>query len=185
MAIGFAMADYGFDGGSSPQLPFDLAVHATLLTRFEDPAWFWGIVTHIALAHIGALDLTARECLGLFPHLLQCMAVIGEAWQSLGMQDELASLGAAVGRGQGALDAELIGFVCLAFADALGLGRMPGIQLPTPLPLLLTSDLAGLDEGHGESGAERLVTPNLAPDVTDCHYRMNTPQKCRLKIPQS
>ncbi len=44
MAIGFAVADDGLDGGSSPQLLLDLPVDAALLAGFEDPVWLWRVV---------------------------------------------------------------------------------------------------------------------------------------------
>ena len=95
------------------------------------------------------------------------MAVIGVSRQGLGMQDELATLAALVGRGQRDLDAELIGLVGFAFGDAFGLGRVPGIELPAALALFLAPDLAGLDQRHGEDGAQNFVTFDLAPDIPD------------------
>ncbi len=37
VAVGFAVSDDGFDGGSSLQLLLDLPVDAALLAGFEDP----------------------------------------------------------------------------------------------------------------------------------------------------
>ena len=112
--VGFAMADDGFDGRSSPEFLLDLAVDAALLAGFEDPARLRRVVAAIAFVDIGALD-----------HVGQGVAVIGIAGQGLGVEDELAALGAPVGGGERGLDAELVRRSRLALADALGLGRMP------------------------------------------------------------
>jgi hypothetical protein len=66
------------------------------------------------------------------------------------MQDELTSFTAPIDRGQRVLDAELIRLCQLAFGDALRLGGMPWIELPTPLAQLLLPDLSGLDQRHGK-----------------------------------
>ncbi len=57
---------------------------------------------------------------GFFQHLFHGVAVIGISGQRLGVEDELAALGPFVGGGERDLDAELIGSVRLALADALG-----------------------------------------------------------------
>ena len=96
------------------------------------------------------------------------MAVIGVSGQRLGVQDERASLTAFVGGGgKRDLDAELVGFVGLALADALGLRGVPGIELPAALPLLLLADLRGPAKGRGKDFQQALVAVNLAPDIAD------------------
>ena len=83
------------------------------------------IVTPVALIHIGPFNFPPGQRLGFLDHLLQGVTVIGVAGQGLGMEDELTALGPLVGRGQGDLDAELIGFVSFALSDAFGLRRVP------------------------------------------------------------
>jgi hypothetical protein len=59
----------------------------------------------------------------------ECVAVVGIAGQRLGMGDELAA-GRAMGRGGDRhLDAEFVGPMRLALADALDLGRMQRVNL--------------------------------------------------------
>jgi hypothetical protein len=83
------------------------------------------------------------------------------------MQDELTAGGARIGGHDGDLDAELVGGAGLAFADALNLGNMEGIQLPAALALLLGADLVGLRQRPFEHGLEVGSTCDLAPDVAD------------------
>ena len=64
VAVGLAMADDGFDGGSSPELASDLAVDAALLAAFEDPPRVGGVVAAACLVGIGALDLAPGQRLG-------------------------------------------------------------------------------------------------------------------------
>jgi hypothetical protein len=58
------------------------------------------------------------------------VTVIGIARERLGVQHELTARSAGIGGDDRDLDAELIGRAGFAFADALGLGGMEGIQLP-------------------------------------------------------
>ncbi len=97
MAVGFAMADDGLNGGSSPEFASDLAMDAALLARLEDPVRVRRIVAPVALVHIGPLDLAAGQRLGFLEHVLQGVTVVGIAGQGLGMEDELAALAAFVG----------------------------------------------------------------------------------------
>ena len=59
------------------------------------------------------------------------------------MGDELAALAAIERGGDADLDAELVGLVGLALADAFGLGRVQRIDLPAALAPVLGVDLAG------------------------------------------
>lgn len=72
-----------------------------------------------AFVHIGSLNRTSGKRLGFFDNLGQRVPVIRIAGQRLGMEKELAAPAAPVGRRNGDLDAELMGFVRLALADAL------------------------------------------------------------------
>jgi len=144
VAVGFAVADHRLDGGSAPQFLLDLAMDAAFLPGVEDPERFRRIVAPVALVDIGPFDLAARERLGFLDRVPQSVAVVGIAGQGLGVEDELAALAASVGGGERDLDAELVGRPGLALADALGLRRMPGIELPAALAMLLPADLRGL-----------------------------------------
>ena len=75
MAVGFAMADDGLYGGSSPEFASDLTMDAALLARFEDPVGVRRIVPAVALVDIGPLDLASGERLGFFDHLLQGVTI--------------------------------------------------------------------------------------------------------------
>lgn len=121
-------------------------MHAALLPGAEDPKRLWRVVTLVALIHINPIDLAAGQVLRFFDHLAQAVAVIWVPRQGLGMQDELTALAAFVGGGDRDFYAELVRLVGLALADAFDLGRMPGIEFPTTLTLLLLADLRGLDE---------------------------------------
>ena len=119
----------------------------------------------VALVGIVALDLAAGQGLGLVEHLIQGMAVVRASGQRLGMQDELAALAASFGGGERDLDAELVWRLRLALADAFGLQRVPGSELPASLTLFLAVDLAGLGSRHGEGLAQPLVGADLAGRV--------------------
>ena len=58
---------------------------------------------------------------------------------------------AAVGGGDGGLDAELIGLVSFAPADALGLRRVPGVRLAAARVVFLPADFEGFVEGFGKN----------------------------------
>ena len=125
MAVCLAMADHRFDCRAAPEFLFDLAMHPALLAGAEDPHGFRRLVADIALVHVDPLDLPAGQGLGFRQHFGQGVAIIRVSRQGLGMEDELTALGPLVGRGQGDLDAELIGFVSFALSDAFGLRRVP------------------------------------------------------------
>ncbi len=152
MAVHLAMADDGLDGGSAPQLLLDLAVNAALLARFEDPERFWRIVAPVALVDIDPFDLAAGQRLGFLDRLPQGVAVVRIAGQGLGVEDELAALATSVGGGERDLDAELVGLVRLALADALGLGGVSGIELP-----------ARFGDASGCGFARPWITPRRRP----------------------
>ncbi len=114
MAVGLAVSDDRFDGGSSSQLLFDLSVDAAFLPRAEDPARFRRLVADISFVDIGPLDLAAGQRLGLLDDRLQGVTVVWITGERLGVEDELAALAAFVGGGERDLDAELVGFVRLA-----------------------------------------------------------------------
>ncbi len=163
VAIGFAMTDDGFDGGSPPQFLLDLAMDAALLAGFEDPPRVGGVVAPVALVHIGPLDLAAGQHLGFLDHVLQGVAVprvqpsagprTGSriAGQGLGVQDELTARAAFVGGGERDLDAELVRFGGFSLTDvrspmkaATDSDGKAATDSDLKRPLFQRSDLAGV-----------------------------------------
>jgi hypothetical protein len=71
------------------------------------------------------------------PRPAQGVTVVGIARQCLGLQHELAARGTGVGGDDRNLDAELVGRAGLAFANALDLRGVEGIELPAALALAL------------------------------------------------
>src|SRR5438128_11514081 len=108
------------------------------------------MVTAIALVDIDPLDCPAGQCLGFGDYLGQGVPVIGIARQRLGVEHELAALAAVIGGRDRDLAAELVGLMGLAFADALGLGRVPGVELAAALGVMLRADLHRLAPGFVE-----------------------------------
>ncbi len=53
------MTDHRLDGGSAPEFPSDLTMHAALLPGAEDPHRFRRLVADIALVDVDPLDLPA------------------------------------------------------------------------------------------------------------------------------
>src|SRR5580692_8584937 len=102
------------------------------------------VVAAVTLVHIGTLDGSACEPLRRLDDGCERVAVVRVAGQRPGVQHELATWGARIGGYDRDLDAELVGRTGLAFADALDLGGMEGIELPAALALLLRADLVGL-----------------------------------------
>ena len=95
------------------------------------------------------------------------MAVIGIAGQRLHMGDELAALGAADRGGDRDLDAELVRPMGFAFADALDLRRVQGIDLRPALMLLLFAHAPRQRQQLCERRFEAAVVLNLAAYVAD------------------
>jgi len=142
--LGLQMADDRLDSGAASQLAFDRFGHASSLPRDEHPKLMRRrrIVAAIAAVGDDARDARADLLLHLGKHSGERMAVVGIAGQGLHMRDELAALRAKKRRRHRHFDAELIGLVRLALADAFDLGRVQRIDLPAPpLPALLAHAL--------------------------------------------
>ena len=161
------MADERLDGGASPQLAFDDAEDAALLAGDEDPSRVGRIVAAVSLVDVGPFDLASGEALGVLDGGPQCVAVVGIARQCLGLQHELAARGTGIGGDDRDLDAELVGRAGLAFADALDLRGVEGIELPAALALALRADLGGPRERALEGRLDGLVALDLAADIAD------------------
>ena len=83
------------------------------------------------------------------------------------MGDELAPLGMADRGGDGDLDAELVGPMGLALADAFDFRRVQGIDLGPALALLLLAHPPRQHQQLCERRFEPAVTLDLATDVAD------------------
>ena len=116
MALGLHVADHRFDGGAPSEFAFDEAEDAALLTRDEDAVRVLRVMPAISLVDIGALNCAAGEPFGVFDDGAEGVAVIGIAWQRLGVEHELAARCAGIGSDDRGLDAELCA------ADAAGHG---------------------------------------------------------------
>jgi hypothetical protein len=85
VAIGLHMADHGLDGGTAAELALDLAGDAPLLSGDEDAMRIGRVMSSVTLVDISALDCAAGEPFGAFDDSGKRMAVIGIAWQRLGV----------------------------------------------------------------------------------------------------
>ena len=89
------------------------------------------------------------------------------AVQGAGVEDELAALRLRHRGGDADLAAELVRRPRLAFADALDLRRMQGIDLAPALAPVLVADPLGQPQQRREGPAQALVVGGLARDVAD------------------
>lgn len=122
-----------------------------------------------AVAGVGEhpLDLVADGFLDVGNDGRQRVAVTGIAGQSLRRQREVAALRALQRGGERDFDAEFVGPVRLALADAFDLRRMQAVDLATALALPLLQDRRGLVERPKEDGPQLLVIADLAANVAN------------------
>jgi hypothetical protein len=112
-------------------LALDRRRHPSLLAGDKDPELvIWRRVT-AAVSFVGedARDGVADQRLHVRDHGCQRVTVIRIARQRLHVGDELAAPGVADGGSDGDLDAELVGPMGVAFADAFDFRRVQGIDL--------------------------------------------------------
>jgi hypothetical protein len=83
------------------------------------------------------------------------------------MGNELAAPAAAQRRGDRDLDAELVGPMGLALADAFDFGRVQRIDLPPALMLVLLAHPARQHERTGEEIFQRRLALDLAHNVAN------------------
>src|SRR5260221_4986510 len=95
------------------------------------------------------------------------VSVIRVAGQRCGMGDELAAGGMLHGGGDAHLDAELVGPVRLALADALDLRRVQGIDLAAALAALLFQHAPGQEQRSHERLPQNLIPDDVPLDVAD------------------
>ena len=118
----------------------------------------------------GVLDVGEDRC--------ERVPVIRISGERLHVGDKLAAPAAVEGRRHADLDAELIGFVGLAFANALDLRSMQRVELPATLALALILDPASPRERQREHVCEFRSADDLAGDVADDapEHRADAPQ---------
>ncbi len=131
------MSDDGLDGGTAAQFALDDTEDAALLAGDEDATRIFRVVAAVSLVDIGPLDRTAGERPGAVDDAPQGVAVVRVIGHWAGVQHKQAAGSPAVVGDDGGLHAELVGRGGLAFADALHLRGMEGIELPAALALLL------------------------------------------------
>ena len=103
----------------------------------------------------------------------QRVAVIRIAGQRGDMGDELAAFRAMSGRGDADLDAELVGPMRLALADALHFRRVQGIDLGSALTLILRQHAPG----QRLSGRAKISSSSrIAVDACGPMSRMTRPR---------
>ena len=99
-----------------------------------------------------ALDGVAEELLHGWDDLGERVAVVRIAGQRLRMDSKLAALGVPDVGGDADLDAEFIGLVRLALADAFDLGGVQAVDLGAAPATLLFAHAPGEAEQPGEFG---------------------------------
>jgi len=122
------VTDDRFDGGAAFHEAFDGRGNAAFLPRCEDAQFVYAgrIVAPVSGIGEDAFKGGAGERLDLRDYRCQGVAVVWPPRQRLGVDRELAALAALEGGGDRGLDAELIGLVALALADAFHLRRVQG-----------------------------------------------------------
>ncbi len=165
----FDMADDLFDGGAPFHRAFDLVRDAALLAGGEDLKFVGerDVVAFVSGIGQDALDAGAGQGLDIREHGLKCVPVIGLSGQRLGVNGELAALTAVQRGGDGGLDAELIGLVGLAFADAFDLRRVQGLDMLAAAAWPLGQDPVGFVELGGKLVLQEAVAGFFADNVAD------------------
>src|SRR5829696_8278921 len=126
---GRAPAERAFDGSSKPSL---LTCHVDL-----EALVLRCVVALVPGVGDDPLEASADGALDVGEDGCERVPVIGIAGERLHVGDKLAAPAAVEGRRHADLDAELIGFVGLSFANALDLGSMQRVELPATLALIL------------------------------------------------
>lgn len=107
----------------------------------------------------------------------QRVAVIRIAGQRLDMGDELAAAAALQRGGDGDLDAELVGLVGFALANALDLRSVQGIHFLAPLALALIPDAPGQRQRQGKT----CISPGR-PTSVRVMSRITAPSMVRRRL---
>ena len=163
------MPDHRFDSGTPFHLTFDGGRDAALLTGGKDAQFIDAGRVVAAVAGIGedAFERGAGELFDLGNHGLKRMAIVRPPRQGLGVDGELPALATVQRCRDGNLDAELIGFVGLALADAFHLGRVQGVNLGQEVALLLRHHPLAQPQRAPEHILQRRIAFGLALNVAD------------------
>src|SRR5947209_6710922 len=163
------VADDGLDGRPTFELALDLRRDAALLTGGVNLELVVGRGVVAAIAGIGnaAIEHIADERFYLRNDRGERVPVIGVAGQRRDVSDELPAGGMLHGGGDAHLDAELVGPVRLALADALDLWRVQGIDLAAALAALLLQHAPGEIQRPHERFPQIFISDNAPPDVAD------------------
>ena len=129
--FGFEMADTGLDGGAPSQVSLDRLRDGPFLAADIDLELVVRrrIVAAVATVRNDARKIGSDQGFRLRQDRFERMTVVWVAGQRLPMRDELAAFRAVQRRGEGNLDAELIGSMGFTFADAFDLGCVQRIDL--------------------------------------------------------
>ena len=152
-ALVLELAYCGFDGGPALESALDRGGKTAVLDRNVNLERLFVRRVVPAISSVGddlrrgsvdaRLDLGNDDCQGV--------AIIGIAWQHLGVQHELAALAAVDRRRDANLDAELVRLVGFSIADAFDLRRVQRVDLLATLPLTLIANLMGQRQRQRES----------------------------------
>ena len=165
--LGLEVADHRLDGGPALHLAADGLGDAAHLAGDPDPKLVRMVVASITLVEVDAAGLDAGELLHLGNDGAECMAVVRVAVQRLGMEHELAALGFGHRGCDADLAAELVRRPRFTLSDALDLRRVPTVELPAALALLLAADLLGARQRDRKGPTQLGVVLRLAPDVAE------------------
>ena len=163
------MADDGLNGGTPFELALDLRRDAALLAGRVDLELVIGRGVMAAIAGIrdAAIEHVADERLHLWNDGGERVPVIRIAQQHCDVGDKLPAGGMLHGGRDAHLDAELVGPVRLAFADALDLWRVQGIDLAAVLAALLLQHAPGQEQRPYECFPQIFIPADAPLDVAD------------------
>ncbi len=164
----FEVADDRLDSGAPFEVALDLRRDAALLAGRVDLELVIGRGVVAAIAGIGdaAIEHVTDERLHLGNDRGERVPVIRVSGQRGDVSDELPAGGMLHGGGDAHLDAELVGPVRLAFADALNLWRVQGIDLAVSMAiswLSLARQYESIDIPHPNPHPARTVRMASAP----------------------
>src|SRR4051812_47252693 len=173
----FEVTDRGLHGRAPAERAFDGSSEPSLLTCHVD---LEALVLRCVVALVPGvgddpLEASADGALNVREDGCERVPVIGVAGERLHVGDKLAAPAAVEGRRHADLDAELIGFVGLAFANALDLRSMQRVELPATLALALI-----LTRRARESGSANTSASPGRPTILRVMSRMTRPSIVRM-----
>src|SRR6266545_3068872 len=138
-----------------------IATHAMVFLKVADDGLDGGPPFELAL------DLRRDAALLAGGVNLELVVGRGVVAAIAGIGNELAAGGMLHGGGDAHLDAELVGPVRLALADALDLRRVQGIDLAAALAALLFQHAPGQEQRSHERLPQNLIPDDVPLDVAD------------------